>query len=224
MNALVGLEPASVAPWTVTLEMLPPPPALKYSGFLIRYDGHIPIEAVIDWVRRVQVERPHVPIALVNTGPPPALWPLNQGLQFTHVIKAQKFDGSRVPLDILECIRDHAVEGRLLAMWSAQWNLESAEADALAKAVAAVGARGGRLAALGRVLGCSRASLYRHCENAGLPPPGTFLAIARVDAVKIRVELGTRPAVARAAAGWFSATAYRKAHSRLMSETKRGRT
>lgn len=215
MIGLVDLEPSAACAWAISLKSLPEPPALKCSAFVIRCDYQVPMDAVIPWFERVRSGRPHVPIgAVVRAAVPSLISAMRHGIQFMPLIEEHELDQGLLPLHILETVREHAVDGRLLVVWRMRWNLQGPEAESLAAAAAAVGVTGGGLTALCRRLQCSQATLYRRFRQIGLPAPGKLLAIARVTAVQIRIDLGMNAATARAAAGWFSSTAYRKARSR----------
>jgi hypothetical protein len=88
MIGLVRLEPLAACAWVITLESLPPPPALKYSAFMIRCGGRIPVDAVINWFNDLRTQRPDVPIgAVLRAGDASAFSVLRNGIQFTPLIR-----------------------------------------------------------------------------------------------------------------------------------------
>jgi hypothetical protein len=215
MIGLVRLEPLAACAWVITLESLPPPPALKYSAFMIRCGGRIPVDAVINWFNDLRTQRPDVPIgAVLRAGDASAFSVLRNGIQFTPLIAEHELVNGRVPPDVLETVWDHAIEGRILAVWRTRWNLDHPETEALAAAVAAVGIAGGGIKTLIRTLRCPETTLYRRFAGAHLPCPGELLRIARFESVDARIGLGMTEETAAAGAGWSDLRMYHQAKRR----------
>jgi hypothetical protein len=215
MIGLIGLKPARACAWVVERQSLPQPPALKYSAFMIRCGGPIPMAAVISWFKDVRTQRPHVPIgAVLGAGDPFAISALRHGIHFTLLIEEHELDDGRVPLNVLETLREYAVEGLVLAVWRTRWNLADPRTEALAAAAAALGISGGGVKTLKHILQLSEAALHRRFANAHLPTPGKLLRMARFESVDARIGLGVTEETASAAAGWSNLRMYRQANRR----------
>jgi AraC-like DNA-binding protein len=226
MIAVVGLTPEVRCGWVAELDSLPRAPALAYSGFLI---GCLPPpDTIIEWYLEMRRTRPHVPIgAVVAPGDPFVFEVARSGVHFEPLLAYDEMPNGRVPIAILEQLRDSAVEGRILDPWakeskSRSTGHEDGDDAVLKAATAAVGAAGGRVSTLCKRLNCKRTTLYRRFERAGLEEPARLLTRARIESVQIRIELGMNAAIAREAAGWSTPQAYRKARSRQRGGTNRG--
>ncbi|HEX9899444.1 MAG TPA: hypothetical protein VGC81_09465 [Candidatus Methylomirabilis sp.] len=224
MIGLIGLSPEVALPWVDVLRALPEPPAWRHSGFLIALSSQPSVDLVIEWCRRIRSARPHLPIgAVVQAADPRLVLAMRTGVRLRPVLEEREVRCDAVPRAVLEEVRDATVEGRILERWTDQGLLDVPEARQLVAAAAAVGVTGAGVPVLCGRLGCSRATLYRRFDSAGLPTPKVMLSNARLESVKVRLGLGMEPHEARRAAGWFSVEAYQKVRSRAgHRETNRG--
>ena len=90
--------------------------------------------------------------------------------------------------------------------------------DGTLPAVVATGMAGGGVSRLAARLGLSRAGLYRFFDEAGLPPPGTFLRATRLAAVLL--PCGDAPPTRSLlnSAGWFTHDAFTKSLQRATAD------
>jgi hypothetical protein len=215
MIVLLGLDPPESCAWVTKLDSLPHPPALEYTGFMIRCDERMSSETLIEWWKAMRSHRPHIPIGgVVSRNAAFVLELLDREVHLWPAIEATALHENRLPMHVLESILRRTVEGLILERWKNRWNLDAPGARALARATASTGASGGRIKTLIRKLRCSETTLRRRFAACGLPDPGSLLRTARFVSVEIRVELGTAEDAACIAAGWSDLKSYRHALAR----------
>jgi hypothetical protein len=216
MIALIKFTSSVRPPWILELDTLPHPPALACDGFLINCVP--PPDDVIPWFLEMREVQKHTPIGAVVRSNDPFLYSaVEAGVQFRPLLRASEVVDGSVPKSALNYVQRKALVGRLLKAWAADVQGargDAVEIDDLLASAAAVGMNGGGTAALCRLLGHKRSTVYRRYERAGLPPPAHLLRRARLESVPIRLELGMDPVTAREAAGWFTPRAYEKARYR----------
>lgn len=226
MIALVNLIPESArAAGVESLTSLPAPPALRWSGFLIRCMEQPPLGDVAQWCAAMRKVRPIIPIGLVIRPDPDALqWLASSDDTFAPVLGPEDVPGGRVGYIVIEHLRENSIEARVVEHWQQQYGSVDVDGQRVLCALASHAVRGERLKKARASVDGSSATLARHLQDWGYPPPGVLMRDGRITSVQIRIELGIEPRIAREAAGWQSAKTYAKARKRLRDDAKWGGT
>ena len=207
MIATVGISVDTYG--AVVLAELPPPPALRFNGFLIASSAEQPLSTVLAWAKTMRGCRPAAPI-----------WVLHSKAGVAEVIAANALrirvaelgdDGAPALFDAL---REDCVEGRILRSWQARFPGLDGDAVEILKAVAAIGSHGGRSHSVSESLGLSISTIRRRLASSSLPRLGELLREARLRSVDERILLGLPRMLALMAAGWLGPKDYRKVSSR----------
>src|SRR5690625_1814107 len=224
MIALLNLTPEPVQAAAVELlDSLPGPPALRWSGFLIRCGEHLTINEVIQWCSAVRRSRPALPIGIVAEPEPVVLRTIAaSGVVLDPVLIADDLPGGRVASDAINIIRIATVEAKVVERWIQQYGIIDTEEFPTLYALAIHAVRGGRIKSIKNSFGYSIRTLTRRLRKIGYPPPGTLLREGRIASVQIRIDMGVEPRLAREAAGWDSAELVRRARRRFRDEAKGG--
>lgn len=224
MIALLNLIPeAEQGAGVELLDSLPEPPALRWSGFLIRCGEHLAINEVIQWCSAVRLSRPALPIGIVAEPEPVVLRTIAaSGVVLDPVLVPEDLPRGRVTSDVLNLIREASVEARVIELWIERYGIIDTEELPTLYTLAAHAVRAGRIKSIKSSIGCSIGTLTRRLRKVGYPPPGTLLREGRIASVQIRVDTGIEPRLAREAAGWYSAEMYARARRRFRNDAKWG--
>lgn len=224
MIALVNLRPESArATGIECLESLPEPPALRWSGFLIRSTRQLIVGDVVQWCADVREARPAVPVGIVVRPDADSLRVIASNcLVFEPVLIPDDTPNGRVESEVLDCIRQKSVAARVAERWLHRYGRIDPGELAVLHALAAHAVRGGRTKNIENSTGASLATVARCLRGWRYPPPGVLLRDGRIASVQFRVESGIDPQIAREAAGWHSAETYAKARKRFRDDVKWG--
>lgn len=224
MIALVNLMPETTrATGVEPLDSLPEPPALRWSGFLIRCNESLTGEDVVQWSTAVRQRRPVIPVGIVARPDANVLRSIaSSGLIFAPLLLPEDLPGGRVSSSILDDIRKSSVEARVVEHWLQRYGAIDAKELPVLYTLAAHAVRGGRIKSIRTSIDYSLATLARRLRKRGYPSPGVLLREGRIASVQIRFDAGVVPRLAREAAGWYSAEMYSRARKQFRDDAKCG--
>jgi hypothetical protein len=216
---MIGLlelsAPAGQAVGVERIEVLPAPPAARYSGIMIRCDDAAPLATALEWFARVRAERPAFALGIVAR---PEMCFRRLGAcrhPVRPVLAPHEVVGGELPVSALSEMFEASIEGRLLeelvrdhggGILAEQNTLECLISHAV---------RGGTVQRAAKDVGWSIATIGRRLARFGLRP-GRLRSWVRVQAYEFRIEQGETPASALAAGGWHCREDYVRVRNRVM--------
>lgn len=212
MIALVRVNGEDHQKFAELLPYLPPPPALRWSGFLI--SAQIPVSELCAWAHEARKQRPRLPLGIVLHDLKALPEIAASGLHFSPIVLPRDLCGESVPLPVLRSFRSYCIESELTLKLAAEYRPPPSMHDTIAVLIS-VGSAGGSRSRAAKCLGVSVSTLERRLKSAALPTAHYLLRDIRVATVQMNKAGGMPLQLAVNAAGWSSIKAYEKVLQRV---------
>lgn len=209
MLALIRVLPApDDGVGTRHLEVLPDPPALRYSGFVVRCRDAAEVEATIVFYREIHHARPTAPLALVAR-PADCAHHLADFPARMLLVTPDELEPSGLPQAVVHHMREASIEGTILEEIAGEYGERVFTQEETLRAVVSRGLCGSTVESAAKDLGVHRETIRLRLNKVELKP-GELISWVRGRAYQIRLERGVTKADAREAGGWHNPEAARE--------------